>query len=388
MESSNEINNVAAGGDGDIIGMAVVDASEESDDESESVDDEDYTELDENVVAQLKNNDSTINHINLFFSPDDDDIFDATTIDWEKDGCAISENTHLKSLYSDKWNHEIETDTANAKAFCNALSRNRSIKHYDMAGWPLEVGETFTILSPFFEHNKNLRSFEHNSGLCPKSSQSLMLALAKSKSLRKVSLQCGHIDDDSEEYVATSLGAHQNLRDLKLCFRNGNGGGESNGMKWIIALGGLLQNHVSKLRTLDLNNNYLGDEGAFILGEALSKNRTLKKLYISSMKSITSIGWAALFRGIANSVSLEEINVSYNSIGNEGAVYFAAEYAIARKSSLKSLDMHGERSILSAGWSTLFRSLFNPSSMLENLDLYATSIDDIGVTAWGGCISQ
>ena len=59
-----------------------------------------------------------------------------------------------------------------------------------------------------------------------------------------------------------------------------------------------------------------------VLGEALSKNRKLKKLYMTSMGWCD--GWAALFRGISNSVSLEEINFNYNEFGDKEALSFAA----------------------------------------------------------------
>ena len=362
---------------------------EDSDDESDS-EDEENIELTEDVMVQLKNNDPNVTKVNIVCDDDDDGIFDATTIDWEKDGCAISENTHLKVLWTNAWQREDETEIANAKAFCRALSKNRSIKHYYMDGCPLGAEDTFTILTPFFKHNINLRSFTLYGDFGVRHSQVVMLALAECQSLRKVSLNCG-ADDDVAEYLVSSLGAHLNLREVSLYFRNGNGNGESNGKKWVVALGNILQNHVSKLRTLNLDSNEIWDEGASVLGEALSKNRTLKKLYISSMNSITSFGWAALFRGIANSVSLEEINVSYNKFGDKEALSFAAEYAIARKSSLKSLNMSHlkcAQSITSIGWGTLFRSLLNPSSMLENLDLYGSSIDDIGVTALGDALAN
>ena len=362
---------------------------EDSDDESDS-EDEENIELTEDVMVQLKNNDPNVTKVDIVCDDDDDGIFDATTIDWEKDGCAISENTHLKVLWTNAWQREDVTEIANAKAFCRALSKNRSIKHYYMDGCPLGAEDTFTILTPFFKHNINLRSFTLYGDFGVRHSQVVMLALAECQSLRKVSLNCG-ADDDVAEYLVSSLGAHLNLREVSLYFRNGNGNGESNGKKWVVALGNILQNHVSKLRTLNLDSNEIWDEGASVLGEALSKNRTLKKLYISSMNSITSFGWAALFRGIANSVSLEEINVSYNKFGDKEALSFAAEYAIARKSSLKSLNMSHlkcAQSITSIGWGTLFRSLLNPSSILEKLDLQDNNITGMSLIVLGDALAS
>jgi len=351
-------------------------------------------------IFQLKNNDPHIKSVDIFFYQEDgEDYFDATSFNWEEDGRAISENTHLKKLYTNYWPHDDETNTlwhslyiANAQAFCNALSNNRSIKHYEMERCPLpEVSETFTILKPFFKHNTNLQSFTlSNVNLqLQLNLQTLVTALAECQSLRRISLHCEVNDDDSAEYVVSSLGVHQNLRELSLSlgFHNDNSNSKLPGKKWVIALGNILQNCLSKLRVLSLHNN-IGDEGASGLGEALSKNRKLKKLYICGTDITSIVGWSALFRGISNSVSLEEIVFSYAKFGNEGALSFAAEYAIARNSSLKSLDMYGARNITSVGWGTLFRALLTTPSSLEKLDLHSCSIDDIGITALGGALAN
>ena len=108
-----------------VADMEAVNIDDESDDESGIDEDEEYhsaVELTEDVMLQLKNNDPTVKSINIFFYPEDgEDYFDATTFDWEEDGTrAISENTHLKAVYTNYWPHSDETNIANARAFCNA----------------------------------------------------------------------------------------------------------------------------------------------------------------------------------------------------------------------------------------------------------------------------
>ena len=83
----------------------------------------------------------------------EDGVFDALSIDWELEGGAVAENTHLKSL-SIEFGPGDEPATANAKAFYGSLSKNKSIDHLYMYGVI-----SFTILSTFFEHNHNLPSF-------------------------------------------------------------------------------------------------------------------------------------------------------------------------------------------------------------------------------------
>ena len=143
MESANEEDNnaplmlEAVGGGADMvvenaaelmdeIGVGDHNEVESDDDESESDDDEDWNELDEDIMRRLKNNDPNIDTVGVTFSPDDEDVFDATTFDWEKEGKVIAENTHIKKLgiVTGASYHEDETELANANAFCNALSKN------------------------------------------------------------------------------------------------------------------------------------------------------------------------------------------------------------------------------------------------------------------------
>ena len=358
------------------------------DNESESDDDEDYYELDEDIMRRLNNNDPNIDTISVTFSPapDDEDIFDASTFDWEKDGVAITENTHLKKLYTDDWHHEDETQLANAKAFCNALSKNRSIEHFSIDGWPLGVDDTCSILSPFFEHNTNLRSVGIFSGMDVTTLPIFTSALAKCKSLRKIGLQCKGMEDELAAELVASLSTHHNLKTLSL-----NNISDS-GKQWCIALGNLLQNPESKLEKLSFNyaNNYanINDEAAVALGGALGNGSKLKKLSLAHVHSITSTGWLALFQGLLTNTnsSLEELDINYsNGIDDKALLTFAAEYSISKNTSLKTLEIcsNESESISTSVWGTLFRSLFNPVSVLEKLDLSGHNINDDGLNVLG-----
>ena len=309
------------------VGVGDHKEEESDDDESESDDDEDWQDLDEDIMRRLKNNDPNIDNINVNFSPDDEYIFDATTVDWEKEGKAIAENTHIKKLgiVTGISYHEDETQLANAKAFCNALSKNRSIEHFSIDGWPLGVDDTCSILSPFFEHNTNLRSF----GLYSR--------------------------------------------------------------QWCIALGNLLQNPGSKLEKLRFSYANINDEEVAALGDVLGIGSKLKKLSIDCVKSITSTGWVALFEGLLTNTnsSLEELDISYSKgIDDKALLTFATEYAIARNRSLKTLEFAtcSTEQISTSVWGTLFRSLFNPVSVLEKLNLSGHNINDDGLNVLGGAL--
>jgi Ran GTPase-activating protein (RanGAP) involved in mRNA processing and transport len=143
-------------------------------------------------------------------------MFDAKTIDWELEGKAIAQNTHLKKLCIDNWEHEDGSELANAKAFCRALSKNRSIKKYSMNGWPLGVEDTTcSILSDFFE-NTNLHSFWLHCGIDVTALPIFTSALAKCKSLREIGLRCRGMGDERAAELVSSLYTHHNLKKLSL----------------------------------------------------------------------------------------------------------------------------------------------------------------------------
>ena len=123
---------------------------EESDDEDWRIG-EDWIDIDEDILRRLKENDPTIAALSLSMGTAAG-VFDALSIDWELEGGAVAENTHLKSL-SIEFGPGDEPATANAKAFYGSLSKNKSIDHLYMYGVI-----SFTILSTFFEHNHNLPS--------------------------------------------------------------------------------------------------------------------------------------------------------------------------------------------------------------------------------------
>lgn len=146
----------------------------------------------------------------------------------------------------------------------------------------------------------------------------------------------------------------------------------------------------SKLESLSFDHNNINDEEAAALGGALGNSGKLKKLSLRCVDSITSTGWIALFQGLlANSnSSLEDLDISYsNGIDDKALLTFAAEYSIARNTSLKSLEIaiieSNDISISTSVWWTLFRSLFNPVSVLEKLNLYGHNIKEEGLKVLG-----
>lgn len=74
----------------------------------------------------------------------------------------------------------------------------------------------------------------------------------------------------------------------------------------------------SSLRVLNLRSNRIGDDGAQQLGLALAVNRTLRTLLLS-WNRIGDAGAVALARGLSSNVELRELNLLENEVGDLGA---------------------------------------------------------------------
>ena len=68
------------------------------------------------------------------------------------------------------------------------------------------------------------------------------------------------------------------------------------------------------LQELNLSYNKITNEGAKMIGEAIKVNKTLQKLYINN-NSIFDDGAAAISDGLKHNISLQELNMSCNKIG-------------------------------------------------------------------------
>ena len=81
----------------------------------------------------------------------------------------------------------------NVKTLYSALSKNISIRDLSIDEGRIDLVDAFTILSPFFEHNHNLR---------------------------KLYIDARSLEDESAAKLVNILGESRNLRELVLCFNN------------------------------------------------------------------------------------------------------------------------------------------------------------------------
>jgi len=117
----------------------------------------------------------------------------------------------------------------------------------------------------------------------------------------------------------------------------------------------------------------LDDEGAIAIGESLAMNTTLKKLDMSHNTDITSDGWIQFFHVLLHSkCSLEELNVSRNSIDDDGA-----EALVDLLITMRDFHMlHLCDSDCTANGLRTFTRLLQPSSKVTTLDLGWNDFND------------
>ncbi|XP_068756016.1 NLR family CARD domain-containing protein 3-like, partial [Montipora capricornis] len=129
----------------------------------------------------------------------------------------------------------------------------------------------------------------------------------------------------------------------------------------------------TSLTTLDLSYNSIGDEGATSLSQALAVNTSLTTLDLSR-NSIGDEGATSLSQALAVNTSLTTLDLSCNSIGAEGAT--SLSQALAVNTSLTTLHL-SHNSIGDAGATSLSQALAVNTS-LTILALSGNSIGDEG----------
>lgn len=101
-----------------------------------------------------------------------------------------------------------------------------------------------------------------------------------------------------------------------------------------IVIGGLLES-ATRLATLVLSNNRIGDEGAKALGASLTAvGASLATLHLE-MCGVGAAGAAMLAAGLATSTSLRTLSLSENTIGDAGAT--AIGESLTRADALETL---------------------------------------------------
>ena len=124
------------------------------------------------------------------------------------------------------------------------------------------------------------------------------------------------------------------------------------------------------LRELFLRGHDIGDEGAKYIADALTKTTSLELLILRNC-SIGGKGIASLFESLTENTSLSTLDVSFNPLGDIGAVTIAS---FINKTSLKGLDISccdiEEKGIAAIA------SALQTNTILKKLGLYVKVVND------------
>ena len=197
--------------------------------------------------------------------------------------------------------------------------------------------------------------------------------------LQNCSLQqlevCGGITSLGARYLGIALAVNNSLKVLK--FFDMESGVSCRLTEGAAILGSSLSVNTA-LEELNLSWNKLGDTGATHIGCALRHNHTLKKLGLGWC-GITDIGLEALAHGLEGNDSLEELNLFGNKVGEFGAIHIG--YALRHNHTLKKLDL-GWCGITDIELQALAHGLEGNDS-LEELNLWMNKVGDTGATHMG-----
>ena len=127
----------------------------------------------------------------------------------------------------------------------------------------------------------------------------------------------------------------------------------------------------TSLTTLDLSQNSIGDEGATSLSQALALNTTLTTLTLSQ-NSIGTEGATSLSQALAVNTSLTTLHLSWNSIGAVGANLLSQSLAV--NTSLTTLTL--SHNSIGAEGATSFSQALAVNTSLTTLHLCRNSIGD------------
>jgi hypothetical protein len=358
--------------------------SNNPDNDDDSVEYYDPVEICEETLECIKADPADWNALCVIFNGDANPNFpfDPLSIDWEKEGSVISESRHIrfmeiKDLQQDTDEHYLychenqDERIRNAKAFYRAVAANRSLKILSIEGnitYGLEMKETVAIIRSSIQNNNKLCSLElGHFSLDARTTQILASSLSHcAGSLSTFGLKrCDGLTGRAMEKIINALKAKPNITDFRL------------------------------------DENYIDDEVASVLGHALTTLESLESLsltgdYEMRHGSISPAGIAAISIGLSQNSTLKNLSFWRNRIGVDGGLFLAE--AISNNSAIKLEELNLTCALCSdegnnrefafspQGWDAFFRFLSN--SPLTVLDLGGSNISDDVIPTMVECLNS
>jgi hypothetical protein len=204
--------------------------------------------------------------------------------------------------------------------------------------------------------------------------------------LRSLSLNGTQIDDEGADILSSGLIGNNKLTNLDLarnCFTE---------IGWQ-AIFAMLKNPQCRLVSLDLGSTDINDAVARSLTNALSCNRTLKKLFLKSIHSITDTGWQNLCTGLLQGphCKLEKLDLSDSGGDRYETMLESLARVLARNNHLKELILYNSMNRMPAtpvGLQNFANVLLNPNSALKELVLTGNAINDDIMSAFASALTN
>jgi hypothetical protein len=236
------------------------------------------------------------------------------------------EEFRVKILNCSQVFHEIDDESSNDDS--------------DSQGLNYQTAELIQMHSRFMNlHTVIIES----SALKPASLKILLNSFRSSFNIKSLSLANNRISDEGVYMLQSFLISHQNVKIQKLNLSDNEISNEGNAMiaEWIgkancplthvdlstnfinnngfiKLLFKILENSDSKLRTLDLKNNFLRDDLGEVLSVFVNQNQTLKKLLLDGNDIyLTSTFARALEMALESQDILNELSLKYNQIDED-----------------------------------------------------------------------
>lgn len=328
------------------------------------------------------------------FSDDDEEGVDSITVDYvseetsgEEAGRVVGDGSSLRKFAikgeTVEWNNTYALEWF--EGVCKGIARNRSIRQlsFKECDFSSETAmSSIATLSPFIELNPNLSWLEIvGCNLGDEGTRRLASSLSRRGnkiSLQRIILDANNIGDEAGKELLDALRGYSNLREISL-------GDNELGTNACMALSNLLSSPNTKLKQLNVENNQIDGAGIAILTDALAGNSVLTELNLSFNCSITQKGWQTFAKCLRNPDSaLEVLDLSSTNITDEGAV--ALGRGLLGNKKLKALylcDISADAMplVTGVGWRALFACLHNEGSVLEQIDIRYSSIDEGGLSA-------
>jgi len=367
------------------------DNEEDSDVIIEEVDsDDEYDLFSSDTFKRLKQNDPSLTAISVDYFRDHEyteGYF--KSINWKENVCCISNNTHLKELrihyqHSTHYGFAEEEDTElptkeQLQYFFSSIHENRSIEIFkvtsvsiddEFGGWLIKGLSGHQSLKKL-QIGQYIETAKLGSIVCNALGQVLEHPESKLKILH---LRNCILDDDGFKVLSDGLLGNGIMKRLYLSDNQ-----HITSIGWR-ALSNVLRHPNCKLVHLDLFSTGLTDDIADILGSALIGS-SLKTLILTSNNSISSRGWQTLFNQLSQT-SVKHLALNDNKIDDAGLV------ALASISTLKSLDLHRNKSITPTGWQSFFDSLQTRGTQLVKLNGSYNRIGIEGIFALASLLSN